>query len=134
MEARETIILFDGVCNLCNGMVRFLIPRDPKARLRFASQQSAAGQQLLKKCELPTNSLDSVVVLEGDHIYTKSTAALKIARNMNGLWPLLYGFILVPRFIRDPLYDWVARNRYRWFGTTEACLFPSPEVKCRFLE
>jgi len=134
MEARGTIILFDGVCNLCNGLVRFLIPRDPEGRLLFASLQSEAGQQLLKKWELSPELLNSVVVLEGGSVYTKSTAALKIARNMHGLWPVLYALILVPRFIRDPLYDWVARNRYRWFGTTEACLYPSPELKQRFLE
>ncbi len=134
MESNETIVLFDGVCNLCNGLVRFIIPRDRKGRIRFASLQSDAGQRLLQKWELPADILGSVIVIDNGELFTKSTAALKITRKLDGFWPVLYALILVPRFLRDPLYDWVARNRYKWFGRTEACLYPTAELKQRFLE
>lgn len=134
METDETIVLFDGVCNLCNGFVRFIIPRDRKGRIRFASLQSETGQRLLREWGLPTDDVGSVIVIDNGELYTKSTAALKIARKLGGFWSSLYALILIPRFLRDPLYDWIARNRYKWFGKTEACLFPAAELKQRFLE
>lgn len=130
----DTIVLFDGVCNLCNGFVRFIILRDPHGKIRFASLQSDFGQRILQELGLPADALNSVIVVEGGRYYQKSTAALKIARKLHGFWPALSAFLLVPRFMRDPLYDWLARNRYRWFGTTEACLYPRPEWKQRFFE
>lgn len=128
------IILFDGVCNLCEGSVRFIIQRDPDAVFRFAALQSKAGTRLLQAYHLDAAMLDSVVVIESGKLYTHSTAALRICRHLSGLWPLLYGFMIVPRVLRDGVYRWVARNRYRWFGKKEACLMPTPDIQARFLE
>lgn len=127
------ILLFDGVCNLCNASVNFVIRRDPAKRFRFASLQSPAGQELLKKFDLETEKLDSVVLVEGSRFYARSDAALEVARRMRGFWKLLYVFKIVPRLIRDPIYDWVARNRYRWFGKKDQCMLPAPGFKERFL-
>lgn len=130
----QTVILFDGVCNLCNGAVQFIIKRDPHGKFRFAPLQSAAGQALLKQHRLPAEHFNSIIVIEGDRYYTRSSAALRIARRLNGLWPICYAAIVIPPFLRNPVYDWIARNRYRWFGRTESCMMPTPELKARFLE
>jgi predicted DCC family thiol-disulfide oxidoreductase YuxK len=130
----ETILLFDGVCNLCNDAVRFIIPRDPHARIRFASLQSPAGQRCLARYGLPVNELHSVVLIDDGRVYTKSTAALRVARKLRGLWPALYLLTLLPSCWRDTAYDWVARNRYKWFGRRESCMLPSPDIKTRFLD
>jgi len=127
------ILLFDGVCNLCNASVNFVIRRDPAKRFRFASLQSPAGQELLKKFGLETEKFDTVVLVEGNRHYARSDAALEVARRMRGFWKLLYVFKIIPRLIRDPLYNWVARNRYRWFGKKDQCMLPAPELKERFL-
>ena len=127
------IILFDGVCNVCNGYVQFVIKRDPKAYFKFASLQSEEGQALLQKYGLPTDTLDTIVLVEGDRAYTYSTVPLRVVRKLHRLWPLLYGFILVPTFIRNPIYRFVAANRYKWFGKKEACMIPTPEIRARFL-
>jgi predicted DCC family thiol-disulfide oxidoreductase YuxK len=134
MDKQQSILLFDGVCNLCHHAVQFIIPRDRKGQIRFASLQSDAGRRILENFQLPTTFLESLVFIDNGQLYIKSTAALRIARKLRGAWPLLYLFILIPRVIRDPLYDWVARNRYRWFGQREACLLPTPELRKRFLE
>ncbi|BAU27251.1 putative DCC family thiol-disulfide oxidoreductase YuxK [Aneurinibacillus soli] len=128
------VILFDGVCNLCEGSVRFIIQRDPDAVFRFAALQSKTGARLLQTHHLDAAMPDSVVVIERGKLYTHSTAALRICRHLSGLWPLLYGFTIVPRVLRDSVYRWVARNRYRWFGKKEACLMPTPDIQARFLE
>ncbi|WCN38770.1 thiol-disulfide oxidoreductase DCC family protein [Aneurinibacillus uraniidurans] len=128
------VILFDGVCNLCEGSVRFIIQRDPGAVFRFAALQSKAGTRLLQAYHSDAAMPDSVVVIESGKVYTHSTAALRICRHLSGLWPLLYGFMIVPRVLRDGVYRWVARNRYRWFGKKEACLMPTPDIQARFLE
>jgi predicted DCC family thiol-disulfide oxidoreductase YuxK len=130
----EAIVLFDGVCNFCNASVNFVIDRDPEKRIRFAPLQSEVGQRLLKKFNLSPTALDTLILVEGEKCYTRSTAALRIAKRLKGLWPLLYLFILIPPFIRDAVYDFIARNRYKWFGKTEACRVPTPELKERFLE
>ena len=123
-------MLFDGVCNLCNGAVRFILARDPAARFQFASLQSEAARRLLGE-----NAPEETIVLrEGGKIYSQSTAALRIARELRVPWPLLYAFIVVPRPLRDAIYDWVARHRYQWFGKREVCMVPMPEVRGRFLE
>ena len=123
-------MLFDGVCNLCNGAVRFILARDPAARFQFASLQSEAARRLLGE-----NAPEETIVLrEGGKIYSQSTAALRIARELRFPWPLLYAFIVVPRPLRDAIYDWVARHRYQWFGKREVCMVPMPEVRGRFLE
>jgi len=130
----ESVILFDGVCNLCNASVRFVIKRDRAARFSFASLQSGYTASLFRKLNFHANGVDSIVLLESGKLYVRSTAALKIARHLDGLWPLLYAFIIVPRFIRDAVYDFVARNRYRWFGKKEYCEVPAPGMKERFLD
>ncbi len=110
-----------------------MIDHDKQAVFRFASLQSEAGQALLQQFHLPTQQFDSFVLIEANHFYTESTAALRVARHLNGLWSLLYVFIVIPPFIRNPVYRWVARNRYRWFGKKDSCMIPTPELKARFL-
>ncbi|WP_078412990.1 thiol-disulfide oxidoreductase DCC family protein [Priestia abyssalis] len=129
----ERIILFDGVCNFCDGAVQFIIKRDPKAHFSFASLQSKPGQNLLIKWELPTDTFNSMVYVKENRVYMKSTAALKIARELKGFWPLLYVLILIPKPIRDIAYDLIAKNRYKWFGQKDECMVPSPDVRKRFL-
>jgi len=130
----EHILLFDGLCNLCNGAVQFVINRDTKHRFRFASLQSEVGQDTLRHFRLSTQRFDSLVLIEGGHLHTESTAALRVARHMGGGWPLLYAFILVPAPIRNAVYRFVARNRYRWFGRKDSCTMPTPDLKARFLD
>jgi predicted DCC family thiol-disulfide oxidoreductase YuxK len=127
------VVLFDGVCNFCNGAINFLMDRDKSNQLRFAPLQSDAGQALLKKHNLPTSDFDSFVFITGGQVYRKSTAAVHIAKKLQGAWKALYGFVIVPRFIRDMVYSTIARNRYKWFGKQEACRIPTPEEKARFL-
>ncbi len=127
------VILFDGVCNLCNGSVNFVIERDPGGIFRFAPLQSDVARDLLSRAGLAAEELDSIVLIEGDEAWIESTAALRIASRLSGLWPLLAVFRIVPRFLRDAVYQWVARNRYRWFGRKEACMVPTPELRERFL-
>ncbi len=132
-SAAETIVLFDGVCNLCNGSVQFLLRRDRRRRFRFAALQSAAGQALLEEYGLPTQILPTIVVLEGGQARVRSDAALHLARRLPWPWPALAVFRILPRPLRDALYDFVARHRYRWFGRTESCMLPTPDVADRFL-
>ena len=127
------VILFDGVCNLCNGSVLFIIKRDPKARFCFAALQSDVGSSQLKKFGLPASGLNSVLLVKKGKLYQKSNAALEIAKHLSGLWPALYILKIVPSFLRDGMYTWIARNRYRWFGKKEACMIPTPELRSRFL-
>lgn len=130
---RQSIILFDGVCNLCNSSVTFIIDRDRKEMFQFASLQSDVGQALLAKHGLPAQEFGSFVLIEQDRAFTKSTAALRIARELGGWWRILYGFIVVPRPLRDVVYSFVARNRYRWFGQSDTCRIPTPDLQRRFL-
>ncbi|MBI5373033.1 MAG: thiol-disulfide oxidoreductase DCC family protein [Sphingobacteriales bacterium] len=134
MNTAHSIVLFDGVCNLCNRSVQFIIKRDTKDRFRFAALQGKTGQALLAKHKLPADSFNSFILAEGDRIYTRSTGALRMLKRLGGPWSLLYVFIIVPRFIRDGIYNWIARNRYRWFGKRESCMVPTPELKNRFLD
>jgi predicted DCC family thiol-disulfide oxidoreductase YuxK len=128
------IVLFDGVCNLCSGSVQFLLRRDPGGRFRFASLQSQVGEELLAKLGIDRRVVDSVILVEGDRWYKESDAALGIARQLPGAWKLLTAFRLIPRPLRDAAYRLIARNRYRWFGRTEACWLPTPELRERFLD
>ncbi len=130
---KKQVILFDGVCNLCNSSVQFAIQRDPTGRFNYAALQSAEGQRLLKEHALPLNELYSIVLIKEGKAYQRSRAALEVARGLNGLWPLLYVFIIIPPFIRNGIYNWIARNRYRWFGKKDECMIPTPELKSRFL-
>ena len=127
------VLLFDGVCNLCNAGVNFLLNHDPAGHFKFAALQSEAGQGLLAGCKLPTDEFKSFVLVEDGRCYQRSEAALRVARRLPGAWRLLYGFILLPTPLRDALYDLVARNRYRWFGRRDTCRLPTPELRARFL-
>lgn len=132
-ENENPVILFDGVCNLCNNSVQFVIKKDKKKTFYFTSLQSNTGQQLLELYRLSPGRFDSFVLIENKKAYTKSTAALRVVRRLEGLWILLYTLIIIPPFIRDAVYDWVARNRYQWFGKSASCMLPTPELKGRFL-
>jgi predicted DCC family thiol-disulfide oxidoreductase YuxK len=133
MSTLNPIILFDGVCNLCNGAVNFIVDRDPEARFRLAALQSEVGESILREHQLSTVDFDSIVLVEGDAIFSRSTAALRISKNLIGGWPLLYTLIVVPRWFRDWVYNWISRNRYRWFGKQQNCRIPTPELRSRFL-
>lgn len=126
------IILFDGECNFCHDSVRFIIDRDTKRIFKFSSLQSETGQQLLAKHQVQQD-LSSVVLLKDGRMYTKSSAALRIARELKGWWKLFFVFIIVPAPIRNVFYDVVSKNRYKWFGKQESCNVPSPEMRNRFL-
>ena len=129
----DNVIFFDGICNLCNGAVQFTIERDDKNIFKFAALQSDFAEEELKAFSINHNQLGSFVLLEDGKVYQKSTAALRVAKKLNGFWPLLYAFIVVPKFIRDAVYDFIAKNRYKWFGKQESCWVPTPELKSRFL-
>ena len=127
------IILFDGICNLCNNAVQFVLKHDKKKLFRFASLQSDFGKSILIKYALPTDNFNSFVLILNGKAYTKSTAALSVAKMLSGPIKLLYGFIVVPAFIRNGVYNVIANNRYKWFGKKESCMLPSPDVAARFL-
>lgn len=129
----QPIILFDGICNFCNGAVNFTIKRDKHKLIRFAPLQSEAGRQLTAQYSLPENDMRSFLFIENGKVYNRSTAALRVCRYLKGLWPLMYAFIIVPAFIRNAVYDFIARNRYKWFGQKDECMIPAPDVKARFL-
>ncbi|MBT2292350.1 thiol-disulfide oxidoreductase DCC family protein [Paenibacillus albidus] len=129
----HSVVLIDGVCHLCQGLVRFIIPRDPKGRFLFAPLQSETSRQLLLGTSLDPGQLSTVVLLEDGVVYTESAAALRIARRLRFPWPAAYVFILVPRPLRNAVYKLVAKNRYRWFGRDEQCMIPTPELRRRFL-
>lgn len=130
----DSVVLFDGVCNLCNGFVQFIVPRDSDRQFHFASLQSDVGQELLEEHGLPTDELKSMVLIKGDDCYVKSEAAIRIAAQLGGVYALLSPFRFVPRSIRDRVYEFVANNRYRWFGKKDQCMMPTGDVKTRFLE
>lgn len=129
----EKIILFDGVCNLCNSSVNFIIDHDRDNLFKFASLQSDAGQKLLKKFELNTNEFNSIIFVDNGKYFNESSAVLRIVKNFPGLWKALYAFIIVPPFIRDFIYNIIADNRYKWFGKKESCRIPTPDLKSKFL-
>ncbi|WP_340400955.1 thiol-disulfide oxidoreductase DCC family protein [Paenibacillus sp. FSL H8-0079] len=127
------IVLVDGVCHFCQGLTKWIIKRDPEGKYHFASLQSDVAKELLEKGNLSTDSMDTFVLIENGTYYTRSTAALRLAKGLKFPYPLLYVFMIIPKFIRNAVYNWVARNRYRWFGKDEACMLPTPEIKDRFL-
>jgi len=132
-DISAAVVLFDGVCNLCNGAVQFILRRDPRGVFRFASLQSEIGQALLRQHQLPEISVGTIVLIEHGRAYTHSTAALRIARKLPGAWKASYAAILIPAAWRDAVYRYIARNRYRWFGRSEQCMLPRPEHRHRFL-
>jgi predicted DCC family thiol-disulfide oxidoreductase YuxK len=127
------VMLFDGVCNLCNGAVQFVIRHDAVGDIKFASLQSESAAHLLEPFGINPSSLQTVVLLEDGRMYTKSDAALRVARALRAPWPWLYPLIYVPSPIRNFVYDMIARNRYRWFGKQDSCWVPTPELRARFL-
>lgn len=129
----SAIILFDGVCNFCNGSVNFIIERDRKGYFKFTPLQSETGGKLLAEHGIDKAKTDSVILIEDGKTFMYSTAALKIARNLGGAWSWFYGFIIVPRFLRDFFYKFFAKYRYKLFGKQDACLLPTPEIRERFL-
>ncbi|HMS33164.1 MAG TPA: thiol-disulfide oxidoreductase DCC family protein [Ignavibacteria bacterium] len=133
MNTDYKIILFDGVCNLCNSSVNFIIDHDKKNMFRFASLQSDSGQTLLKKFGLNNESFDSIILIDNEKYLTRSSAVLRIVKNFPGFWKLLYIFIIVPPAVRNLLYDIIAENRYKWFGKKDSCRVPTPELKEKFL-
>lgn len=134
MESAKQIILFDGICNLCNGAVQFIVKRDTKDLYRFAAIQSPIGQQLIKERTIDQSKIDSIILIEPTvAYYIKSDAALKIGRSFGGGYKLLSIFSWIPRVLRDGVYDLIAKNRYRWFGKKEACMIPTPEIQSKFL-
>jgi predicted DCC family thiol-disulfide oxidoreductase YuxK len=127
-------ILFDGVCNLCNGFVQFVIARDSGSHFRFAALTSDSARRLLKEAGVREPLPDSMVLVEDGRAYLRSDAPLRVARRLAFPWPLLIVFLVVPRFIRDRVYDFIAAHRYRWFGREEVCVIPTPELRRRFLD
>ena len=129
----SAIILFDGVCNFCNGSVNFIIERDPAGYFKFAPLQSEIGEKLLAENRIDKTLTDSVVLIEDGKAYTHSTAALRVARKLDGAWRWFYYLIFVPSFIRDAFYKLFARYRYKLFGKKDECMLPTPEIRARFL-
>lgn len=130
---QEDIVYFDGMCNLCNVSVQFIIARDKRARFKFASLQGDYALHALGGCYIEKHASNGLVLQRGAALYNKSSAALQIARQLNGIWPLLSIFWIVPKPLRDALYNIVAKNRYRWFGKEDTCRIPSAETNHRFL-
>lgn len=129
------IVIFDGLCNLCSGTVLFLIKRDRKKRMQFASLQSEGGQALLSRYGVPFNSSATILYIPDDsRILEQSTAVLHILKDLGGCWRFFYVFIFLPRIFRDAIYRFIARNRYRWFGKKEKCMIPSNDIKTRFID
>lgn len=129
MKKDNKIILFDGVCNLCNDAVNFVIKRDKTNIFKFATLQSEDAQAF----GFNPDNMNSIILIDGDKKYSKSTAALHIAKHLSGGFPLLYAFIILPKFFRDWIYDYIAKNRYKWFGKKESCMIPTPELQKKFL-
>jgi predicted DCC family thiol-disulfide oxidoreductase YuxK len=128
------VVLFDGVCNLCNGSVQFIIRRDKAGKFLFAALQSQYGQAQLDQLGISSTSLQSIVLIKDDQFYQRSNAVLEIAKMLGGPWSLLYVFKIVPAFIRDWIYNGIANNRYKWFGRQDQCMIPTPALKARFLD
>lgn len=124
----DKIILFDGVCNFCNATVNFILKRDKKGVFKFAALQSDAAQNLLKNAPEEFQQMDSFIFVDNGKFYKKSTGALRVLKYLPSLWPLLYGLIIVPSFLRDPFYNLIYKKRFQWFGKRESCMIPSAEI------
>jgi predicted DCC family thiol-disulfide oxidoreductase YuxK len=129
----KPVVLFDGVCNLCSGSVRFILKNDKEKKFLFASLQSGYGQNLLQQFNLQVDNFNSFILYQDGKIFSRSTGALKMFEQLSG-WGWVKTFWIVPKFIRDAVYSLIANNRYRWFGKKEACWLPTPDLKARFLE
>lgn len=133
MNQPKYIVLFDGVCNLCNGLVQFVIKKDKKAKFRMGSLQSESGQKLLKKYDLPVHDYESFVYIKEGQVYLKSSGALHVLKDLGGAWRLCFVLIIIPKPIRDFFYGLIAKNRYSFFGKRTVCMMPTPELQSRFL-
>jgi predicted DCC family thiol-disulfide oxidoreductase YuxK len=127
INSEKSIVLFDGFCNLCSAAVQFIIKHDKKKKFQFASLQSEFGINILLEHALPTTNFNTLVLVQNGKVSTQSTGALKIARSLSGLWPICYIAIILPKFIRDAFYNWIAKNRYKWFGRKEVCTILTAE-------
>jgi predicted DCC family thiol-disulfide oxidoreductase YuxK len=134
MNEEKKIVLFDGLCNLCSSSVQFILKRDKKNQFLFGSLQSISGQGYLKNFNLPVNDFNSFILVEGNKLYTRSSGALRMLKHLGNGWQLFYAFIIIPKFIRDGVYNFIAKNRYKWFGKKEACWVPTPELNAKFLD
>ena len=132
-DSNHSIILFDGVCNFCNGMVNFVLSQDKKGIFKFAALQSETGQKILEQFQLAKEDFESFVLVENGKTYKKSSAALRVANHFPWYWKELQILRIIPAFLRDAIYDFVARNRYKWFGKKDQCMIPTPQVRNRFL-
>lgn len=130
----KPIIFFDGVCNLCNASVQFILKRDVNKLFLFSSLQSDAAKDILLQYNLENFDLNSIILLENGIVYQKSTAILKIVKKLKGIYRYSYALIIVPKFIRDGVYSLIAKNRYKWFGKRDSCIVPTKELSLRFLE
>jgi predicted DCC family thiol-disulfide oxidoreductase YuxK len=128
----KDIVMFDGFCNLCNSSVQFILNRDPEEKFVFAALTWPVAQTILKQ-NPGFENVDSILLFQNSRLYHKSSAALRIAGKLKGFWPLLKIFLLVPKPVRDIIYDWIAKNRYRWFGKKESCMIPDRDLSHRFL-
>jgi predicted DCC family thiol-disulfide oxidoreductase YuxK len=133
-EAINRLVLFDGVCNFCNFWIKFALKRDKQGRLMFGSLQGETAQKLLPQYNIDPAILTSVIFIEDGVAYRESTAALKVCRHLDGGWKLLYAFIIIPAFIRDGIYKWIGKNRYKLFGKQESCMLPTPAQRARFVD
>ncbi len=129
----KVILLFDGYCNLCNGCVKFVLKHEKNSEVTFASLQSETGEKLLKKYNIDTKIIDSLVLIENDKAHIKSAAALRLSKYLKGLYPLSMGLMIVPPFIRNWVYDYIACHRYKWFGKSDTCMIPDKNLANRFL-
>ncbi|MFT5791923.1 MAG: putative DCC family thiol-disulfide oxidoreductase YuxK [Porticoccaceae bacterium] len=129
----QPLLLFDGVCNLCNSSVQYVIKHDKKQKFKFASLQSDAAKEILLQYEVKNSELDSIILIHKDTLFDKSSAILRLLKIMGGFHMLAFILIIIPKSIRDAVYDYVARNRYKWYGKKDSCMIPTIELKNRFL-
>lgn len=129
----KTIVLYDGQCSFCNGATQWIIARDRHAKVSFAAIEGDLGQQLMKKYQIPAE-MDSLICIDNDKAYLYSSGAIRVTKYLDGAWKLVYFLTIIPPFIRNPLYRFFAKNRYRWFGKQQSCMLPTPEIRRRFLD
>ena len=133
MKSNDQVVLFDGLCNLCNGLVIFIIKRDTKSKFKFAALQSQPGQTLLRKFGLSENDINTLVYIKGEKYFLKSSAVLYLLKDLGGFWKIFFVFIIIPKFIRNIFYNLIAKTRYRILGKRETCMVPYPELQNKFL-
>ena len=132
-DPNQIVLLFDGICNLCNSSVQFIIKHDKNGKIKFSSLQSDIGKELLNSFDMSTDYIDSLIFIDKGKVHTHLGAVLRSTKYLNGLYPLLQVFLIIPKFLSNPIYNWIARNRYSWFGKRNECMIPTPEIQTRFL-